>query len=98
MIEIDSGLFTDAERADACNWMADTGHSPRRVRGTFLVGPALPGSLRLDFEQYRYDENDKMIINKYATSPESDPFTIYTSDRLGWLQRYLARTGRTIDE
>lgn len=98
MIEIDSGEFTDGERADACNWMADAGHSPRHVRGKFLAGPALPGSFRLDFERYRMDENGKMIINKYANVPESDSFTIYASTRLGWLVRYLTRTGRAIDE
>src|SRR5882672_95572 len=97
MIEIDSFFFSPEEREQACAWIDGSGYRPTTVRGGFQVSPALPGSWRLDFEQYRYDEHGKMILDASGDRVEADPFVIYTSDRLGWLQHYLVRTGRTVE-
>jgi hypothetical protein len=98
LIEIDSFDFTNEEREEACAFVRNSGYDPKKICARFLVAPVLEGSVAFTFERWLWDENDKLIIEPGADSPTRDtPVMVYASDRLGWLQHFLTRTGRTID-
>jgi len=96
MIEMDSADLTNEEREEACAFVNNSGYDPKRVKHSFQVRPALGETLMFSFDHYRYDENGKMVIGYHTAL--TDPIVIYASDRLGWFQHYLTRTGRTIDD
>lgn len=84
------------ERLQACRWLEySVGYDRNDISARFTVEPALPGSVKLTFDRMLKDGLGNLrIIDDFNIAVE--PFTIYASTRLGWLQRYLERTGATL--
>lgn len=91
-MEIDSAEFTNEERDEICAWIEAAGYDKRKVCARFQVESALPGSVKLTFAHYRYDEDGRIQIGPDRAL--RDEFVIYASDRLSWLQHFFQRTGR----
>ena len=88
--------MTNDERLEACRWLEySVGYDRNEISDTFTVEPALPGSVKLTFDRMLKDGLGELrIIDDFHIAVE--PFAIFASDRLGWLQRYLERTGTVI--
>ena len=91
-MEIHSADFTDEERHEICEWIEDAGYDKRKVCARFEMEPALPGSVKLTFAHYRFDSLGNYVVE--GDHAARDEFVIFASDRLGWLQHFLQRTGR----
>lgn len=95
-MRIDGGCdLTEDERLEACSWLEySVGRSRNEISAWFTVEREMPGSVRLTFDGFLLDADGKThCVNGDIVK---EPFTIFASDRLGWLQRYLERTGTVI--
>lgn len=87
--------FTEDERLELCEWIEySVGWSRNEVSAEFTVEREMPGSLRLTFDRFLLDPDGRIRVVDDDAARE--PFSIFVSDTLGWLSRYLARTGRLI--